>query len=90
MNESPDTPPVPPPGHLDATLEQRLDHLHAALQAAQDAEAHAERTHESARLTLEAATYDLYAAKRLASAAARAWHRANGRIERLSKKGRAA
>jgi len=90
MNESLDTPTVPPPGQRDATPGHRLDRIHAALQAAQDAEAGAERTREDARQALEAATYALYEAERLASAAARAWHRANGRIERLSKKGRAA
>ncbi len=90
MDESPYTPPVPPPGQRDATPEQRLDRLHAALQAAHEAEAAAERTNEDARRALITATYALYEAKRLASAAALAWRRGSGRIERLSEKSRRA
>ncbi len=90
MYESLDTPPVPPPVPRGTTPEQRLDHLHAALQATHAVEAACARAQDNARQALEAATYALYEAERLASAAARAWHRANLRIERLSKKGRAA
>lgn len=69
------TPVPPPPGHRDETPEQKLDRLYAAYSAAQEAEATNER---------------LADAKEATSEAARKWHQANGRIQRMTRKGKRA